>query len=55
VESETTMVERLLRRERLIVIGGLVVITGLAWWWVLIGAGTCLIAAGLWVVAQANF
>ena len=38
--GETTPVEALLKRERLIVVVGLVIITGLAWWWVLIGAGT---------------
>jgi predicted metal-binding membrane protein len=38
--GSSTPVEALLRRERLVVLAGLVAITGLAWWWVLIGAGT---------------
>ena len=38
--GETTAVETLLRRERLVVVGGLLLITALAWCWVLIGSGT---------------
>ncbi len=35
-----TTVEVVLRRERIVVALGLILITGLAWWWVLSGAGT---------------
>ena len=38
--AETTAVETLLRRERLVVMVGLLLITVLAWGWVLIGSGT---------------
>jgi predicted metal-binding membrane protein len=40
MSQEFTAVEALLRRERLVVVAGLVLITALAWWWVSIGAGT---------------
>ena len=40
MSQESTAVEALLRRQRLIVVAGLVLITALAWWWVAIGAGT---------------
>ena len=40
MSQESTAVEVLLRRERLVVVAGLVLITALAWWWVAIGAGT---------------
>ncbi len=35
-----TAVEALLRRERFVVVAGLVLIMALAWWWIAIGAGT---------------
>ena len=38
--EEATAVETLLRRERLVVMGGLLLITALAWVWILIGSGT---------------
>lgn len=38
--SELTITERMLRQERVIVLAGLIIITALAWWWVLVGAGT---------------
>lgn len=38
--AETTVVERLLRRERAIVLAGLLLITALAWMWILVGSGT---------------
>ena len=37
---DTTITEALLRRERLLVLAGLLLITALAWWWVAIGSGT---------------
>ncbi|HEY7669705.1 MAG TPA: DUF2182 domain-containing protein [Hyphomicrobium sp.] len=37
---ETTLTERIVRREQLLIGLGLVAITGLAWWYVLDGAGT---------------
>ena len=37
---ETTTLEDLLRRDRVIVIGGLIIISGLAWCYVMTGAGT---------------
>lgn len=40
MNGETTAVELLLKRERVIVVCGLIIITGLAWWWLLIGVGT---------------
>lgn len=40
MSNEITATEAILRRERLIVIAGLVLITALAWWWILVGAGT---------------
>ena len=40
MSQEFTAVEALLRRERLVVLAGLLLITALAWWWVAIGAGT---------------
>ena len=40
MSQEPTAVEALLRRQRLVVVAGLVLITALAWWWVAIGAGT---------------
>ena len=38
--KDVTPVEALVKRERLIVIAGLISITALAWWWLLNGAGT---------------
>ena len=38
--KDVTPVEALVKRERLIVIAGLISITVLAWWWLLNGAGT---------------
>lgn len=38
--TDVTFTERVLRRDRLIVLAGLVAISALAWWWVIIGAGT---------------
>ncbi|MBU1211290.1 MAG: DUF2182 domain-containing protein [Alphaproteobacteria bacterium] len=38
--QETTPTELLLKRERLVVGAGLVILTLLAWWWLLVGAGT---------------
>jgi predicted metal-binding membrane protein len=38
--TETTAVEALLKHERLFIIIGLVLLTALSWWWVLIGSGT---------------
>jgi len=38
--GDTTPIEQLLKRERVVVAAGLVIITGLAWWWLLVGAGT---------------
>ena len=38
--GDPTAIETLLRRERLVVVGGLLLITALAWGWVLIGSGT---------------
>ena len=38
--SDATPVEALVKRERLIITAGLISITGLAWWWLLNGAGT---------------
>jgi len=43
---ETTFVESVLRRDRLIVAGGLAIIFLLSWGWVLSGAGTGMPAAG---------
>lgn len=40
MSADTTVVETLLRRERRIVLAGLLLITGLAWAWVLVGSGT---------------
>lgn len=40
MSHETTAVEALVRRERLIIIAGLLLVTLLAWWWVAVGAGT---------------
>jgi predicted metal-binding membrane protein len=40
MNEDTTVIEALLRRERFIVVAGLVLITALAWWWVATGAGT---------------
>jgi predicted metal-binding membrane protein len=40
MSQESTAVEALLRRERFVVVAGLVLITALAWWWVAIGGGT---------------
>ena len=37
---DTTVTEAVLRRERLLVLAGLLLITALAWWWVVIGSGT---------------
>lgn len=38
--ADTTVVETLLRRERRIVMAGLLLITALAWAWILVGSGT---------------
>ena len=38
--ADTTVVETLLRRERRIVLTGLLLITALAWVWILLGSGT---------------
>lgn len=38
--TDATVVEALLRRERVIVLAGLLLITTLAWSWVLVGSGT---------------
>ena len=38
--AETTVAETLLRRERVIVLAGLLLITALAWMWILAGSGT---------------
>ena len=35
-----TAIETLLRRERLVVLAGLLLISALAWWWVFVGSGT---------------
>lgn len=42
-----TPVEVVLNRERLIVVCGLVIIAGLAWWWILTGAGTGMSVAAM--------
>jgi len=38
--GEMTPLEAVLKRDRLVVVLGLVAISGLAWWWLLAGAGT---------------
>ena len=38
--ADTTVAETLLRRERVIVLAGLLLITALAWMWILAGSGT---------------
>jgi predicted metal-binding membrane protein len=45
--SEQTTTESLLRRDRMIVIAGLALITAIAWWWVLAGAGTGMSTLGM--------
>lgn len=40
MNRDLTVAEALLRRERLIVLAGLLMITVLAWWWIAVGAGT---------------
>jgi predicted metal-binding membrane protein len=49
--SEATHTEALLKRDRQIVTGGLAIITAVAWWWVLIGAGTGMstVAMSTWI------
>lgn len=43
----TTAVEVVLRRARIVVVAGLVLIAALAWWWVAIGSGTGMSAVAL--------
>jgi predicted metal-binding membrane protein len=38
--SDSTLTESLVRRDRMVVLVGLALITAIAWWWVLAGAGT---------------
>ena len=38
--ADATLVETLLRRERMIVLAGLLLITALAWMWIVAGSGT---------------
>ncbi len=45
--TDVTATEALVRRDRLIVAGGLAAITALAWWWIAVGAGTGMSAASM--------
>jgi predicted metal-binding membrane protein len=45
--SETSVVEAVVKRDRWIVILGLVVVIALAWWYLLQGAGTCMTALSM--------
>ena len=45
--QDKTLIEILLRRERLLVLTGLLLITALAWWWVVIGSGTGMSASSM--------
>lgn len=42
--EQVTAIEQVLRRERGVEVAGLVLIAALAWWWVVIGAGTGMMA-----------
>lgn len=42
--EHATATEEVVRRERMVEVGGLVLITALAWWWVVSGAGTGMMA-----------
>lgn len=45
--TDITVTEQVLRRDRLIVATGLALISILAWWWIVIGAGTGMNAAAM--------
>src|SRR5690348_8416215 len=44
---DATVLEQVLRQDRLILVTALTVITGIAWFWVVIGAGTGMSTIGM--------